>query len=503
MRNLSRRDLIRTAGGVALAPSLTWSHPGSGQQSAGDTPFSWTLLQQRAAALAKRRYQPPRESAAAKALDFDAVGSIRFKPDRTLAGGIRLFPLGNGAVTPVTINLVENGRARPVVFSPELFEGGKVSPPPGFAGFRAMETGRESDWLAFLGASYFRSAGSQDQYGLSARGIAVDTGLAREQFPNFTEFWIEREGDQSYTIYALMDGESLTGAYRFISRHPKAVVQDVSSVLFLRRAVERLGVAPVTSMFWYDDRTRRGATDWRPEIHDSDGLALISREGERVWRPLRNPPQPATDSFAADHVRGFGLLQRDRNFDHYQDDGAFYDKRPNLWVEPRGDWGAGRVLLYAFPTDSETVDNVVAFWTPAAPTRAGQRLQFDYRLTWTSDDPSLDRAAHAADVWVGAAGRPGLPALAGASKLVADFVGDSLAGLSRDSGVSAEIGVVRGKLLSSAVYPVVGQRNRWRVTADVRPEAAGGNAGPVDVRLYLKRGEAALSETLLVPIYPA
>lgn len=496
MPTITRRNALGQAfaatGAMTLLPGAARAAPGAG------APFSFRLLQQRAAALARRPYKPPHTIDEAGKIDFDAIGSIRFRPEKTLAGGIRLFPLGNYARMPVTIHVVEGGRAQPVTFAPDFFEStGKVTPPPGFAGFRAMEPGRESDWLAFLGASYFRSAGSQDQYGLSARGLAINTGIdGREEFPNFIEFFIERGPGEGYTVHALLDGESVTGAYRFVCRHPGAVVQDVSAVLFLRRPVERLGIAPATSMFWYDHRAHPGAIDWRPEIHDSDGLALLSAGSERVFRPIRNPAHPVTDSFAANDVRAFGLLQRDRNFDHYQDDGAFYDRRPNLWIEPRGDWGEGRVMLFAFPTGGETTDNVNCFFVPSAKLRAGQRLQFDYRLTWTSDDPSVAAAAHAVDWWIGSAGRPGGPVTEGARKLVVDFVGGALAGLTRESGVSAEIGVGGGKLLTSAAYPVVGQKERWRVTADVAPE----KGRSADVRLFLKRGDGALSETFLIPV---
>lgn len=488
MALIDRRSLVTAGGALALLPAITRAAPGAG----AGAPFSWAMVQQRAAALARAPYRAPARVAAAEGIDFDAIGAIRYRADRTLGGGIRLFPLGNGVTEPVAINLVENGRTHAVPFSPGLFEA-KGPVPAGFAGFRVMEPGRESDWLAYLGASYFRAAGSQDQYGLSARAVAIDTGIdGREQFPRFTEFWIERVGP-GYTIYALLDGESVTGAFRFASTHEGGVTQDVSTVLHLRRDVARLGIAPATSMFWYDDRAQRGASDWRPEIHDSDGLALWTADGERLWRPLRNPTQPVTDSFAAGDVRGFGLIQRDRVFDHYQDDGAFYDRRPDLWVEPRGRWGAGDVMLYAFPTAGETVDNVAAFWVPAAPARAGQRLQFDYRLHWTSQDPSADRGARVVDARVGAAGRPGERGTDGARKLVVDFQGDGLIGLTRDSGVTAEVSVARGRVLARAAYPVVGQRGRWRVTADIAPDAG----AIADVRLFLRRGDAALGETLL------
>lgn len=498
---LSRRELIGATGAAGLLAIPGFAHAANGAA----TPCSWETVQGRAAALATQPYRAPRKVEAAAAIDYDAVGSIRYRADRELAGGIRLFPLGRYAPMPVAINVVEAGRARAVPFTRDLFEAmSGHAPPLGIAGFRAMAAGGTSDWMAFQGASYFRTSGSQDQYGLSARGLAINTGLpGREEFPDFTEFWIERTGPQGYTVYALMDGASVTGAYRFVSRHDgDGTVQDVSAVLHVRRDIERIGIAPATSMFWYGEGNRAAGSDWRPEIHDSDGLAMLTGRGERVWRPIVNPPRETLDSFGDAGPKGFGLIQRDRAFDHYQDDGAFYDRRPNLWVEPKGDWGAGRVMLYAFPTASETVDNIVSFWTPEAAPKAGQTMRYDYRLTWGSRDLSVAQAAHVVDSWTGAAGRPGAEPVKGARKLVVDFAGAGLAGLDRASGVTPAIEVARGRVLNSAAYPVVGQANRWRVTADIAPESTGPAPGPADVRLFLKRGERALSETMLFPIFP-
>jgi glucans biosynthesis protein len=202
----------------------------------------------------------------------------------------------------------------------------------------------DGDWLSFQGATYFRTAGGQNQYGISARAVAVDTALAdSEEFPAFTEFWIEPVSDQAVRIYALIDGPSLTGAMRIESTHgPEGVVQDVTTVFAMRRDIGRLGIAPASSMFWYDQNSPDRTQDWRPEIHDSDGLAIVGADGEHIWRPLRNPHDPRTNAFALANPRGFGLMQRDRRFSDYQDDGAFYDRRPNLWVEPVGDWGRAR-----------------------------------------------------------------------------------------------------------------------------------------------------------------
>jgi glucans biosynthesis protein len=189
-----------------------------------------------------------------------------------------------------------------------------------------MNPGGQGDWLAFQGASYFRTAGPLDQYGLSARGLAIDTGLSKpEEFPRFTKFWLEQGPGDAITVYALLDSPSAAGAWRFVNRRtPAGIVQDVSMSLQLRNDVTRLGLAPLTSMFWYGEGQRDKAIDWRPEIHDSDGLAMTTGRGEQIWRPLNNPSRAILNSFADRDPKAFGLLQRDRNFDHYQDDGVFY-----------------------------------------------------------------------------------------------------------------------------------------------------------------------------------
>lgn len=502
----NRRELVAAFAILGLTPAMATRLAAQSAAPLGKAqPFSWAMLQSRAEQLARQPHKPQAKVEAAAAIDYDAVGTIRYRDDKTLAGGIRLFPLGRYAPNPVGIHIVEGGTARTVPFSADLFtaEAGHA-PPLGIAGFRAMTADGKSDWLAFQGASYFRTAGAQDQYGLSARGLAIDTGIeGREEFPAFTDFWIERTGAQAYIVHALLDGPSVTGAYRIESaKGAGGVEQRVSAVLFFRRDVERLGIAPATSMFWYGEGNRAAGSDWRPEIHDSDGLALLTGSGERLWRPLVNPPRPTLDSFADTDPRGFGLLQRDRDFDHYQDDGAFYDRRANLWVQPEGHWGRGQVMLYAFPTNSETVDNIVAFWNPADAPKAGQKRQFDYRLSWGSTDPTIVPAvAHAVDQWPGAAGRPGAEPTPGARKLVVDFVGPALAGLDRQSGVTADISVARGTLLTQAAYPVVGQADRWRVTADIAPEGQQGGGAPADVRLFLKREARALTETVLMPVF--
>jgi glucans biosynthesis protein len=269
------------------------------------------------------------------------------------------------------------------------------------------------------------------------------------------------------------------------------VVQDVSSVLFLRKSVARIGIAPLTSMFWYGEGDRDRAKDWRPEIHDSDGLAIRTGKDERIWRPLINPRHPETNAFGDDGPRGFGLLQRDRDFDHYQDDGVFYEKRPSLWIEPKGNWGKGAVVLYAFPTDSEYADNVCAMWSPAGPTSAGQRLAYDYRMRWIGGEPEVLPVARAIACRRGQGNVPGKPPSADVTKLVVDFAGPRFSGLNFRAPVRAEVSVSKGRVVNSGTYPVDGQNNVWRLILDIQHDPA----QPTDIRAFLKLENQALTET--------
>lgn len=511
-RAITRRSLL-TAGaalgaGLGVGALPVRAAPGGASAGASDTApaagetFSWAKVQAMAAGLARRPFAaPPAPPASASRVTYDALNHLRFRPAATIwpeaGGGIRLFPLSVSAPDSVPIALVEKGLVRPIRFAKDMFEGADRLPDDaaGFAGFRLMTPDGKSDWLAFQGASYFRAAGPLDQYGLSARALAIDTGLGRpEEFPRFTHFWLERGPSDAITVYALLDSPSASGAWRFVNRRtPAGIVQDVTMTLHLRADIERLGLAPLTSMFWYGEAERDKAIDWRPEIHDSDGLAMLTGAGERIWRPIENPPHAILNSFADRDPGGFGLLQRDRNFDHYQDDGVFYEKRPSLWVEPAGKWGAGAVSLFEIPTRNETADNIVAFWTPAAPARRDARYDLSYRLRWIADEPKPGATARIVDSWRGVAGRPGGDPIPDATRLVADFAGASLHGLDRASGVEAAVTLSNGTPISVAAYPVVGAQDRWRMIVDV-PHKQGETR---DLRAYLRRGSAALSETLL------
>ncbi len=518
---MSRRVLLQTAAatcGLLLAGGLDGAFAAAGGLRLGEArPFDFEELKRRAKSLAAAPYVAPvvRGGDVLDRIDFDAHNKIRYDEDATLWGddpdspAVRFFHLGRYARLPVDVHVVDrDGTAREILYSEKLFTMPADSPARelpadlGFAGLRVMDAGQTDDWLAFLGASYFRTSGPLGQFGLSARGLAIDTAYPgrAEEFPRFTTFWLEPRDATSLVIYALLDSESVAGAYRILSeKREDGIVQEIEADLHPRRPIDRFGIAPLTSMYWYGENSRYLAQDWRPEIHDSDGLEMWAGDGERIWRPLNNPPRVMVNSFADRGPRGFGLMQRDRDFDNYQDDGVFYNRRASLWVEPLGDWGAGAVDLVELPTDDEVHDNIVAFWCPKEPAGPGSPSNLRYRLHWLARNPYPADVATLFNLRLGAGGIPGQsPRPKGVTKFALDFQGDRLKGLTRDSGVKAHVEASRGTLDTIAAYPVVGEPY-WRVIFDLKAEGE----EPVDLRIYLSRNGDALSETVLYQFFPA
>jgi periplasmic glucans biosynthesis protein len=333
------------------------------------------------------------------------------------------------------------------------------------------------------------------QYGMSARGLAVDTALERpEEFPIFTRYWIEQPASKSavLTVYALLDSPSVAGAYRFDIRPESTLTMEIDAALYPRKAIERLGIAPLTSMYQYGENDRRTANDWRPEIHDSDGLSLWTGSGEWLWRPLVNPEALRFNAYADDNPRGFGLLQRDRVFDHYQDDGVFYDRRPSVWVEPKGGWGKGAVDLVEIPTVDETFDNIVAFWNPAVKPQPGQELLYSYRLHWGSRMPFASPLAQVAATRTGIGGVIGRKRTYFSWRFAVDFAGGPLTQLPKDAKVEAVITASRGEIEITSARPLA-EINGYRAMFDLKPTDE--SVAPINLRLYLRAGKRALSET--------
>lgn len=370
--------------------------------------FTYFDVVKRARALAAERYTPPVTTApeALRALNFGEYQQIQ-QQHSTYHWSAEHSPFmvkynhqGMQFSSAVKIHIVDAQGVREAAFSPDLFDYGDLGLDPaafeglGFAGFRilsALNSAEKPDdeVASFLGATYFRMIGRGQVYGASARGLAIDTALpSGEQFPRFTEFWIARPSrtDQHVTIYALLDAPSVTGAYRFTMTPGEDTVVDVRAQLYFRSTVGKLGVAPLTSMFLFGANQPSPTPNFRPELHDSDGLAIRTSRGEWLWRPLNNPRRLSVSAFQVDQLRGFGLMQRARSFMRYEDLEDRYELRPSVWVEPKGEWGPGRVELVEIPTGDETNDNIVAFWVPEAAPAAGQPLILDYRMVWTRND---------------------------------------------------------------------------------------------------------------------
>jgi glucans biosynthesis protein len=474
--------------------------------------FSFEWLARRAASLAQSGYQaaaPPAPDLI-QSIDFDVSQKIKSRPEYSLWQGanlpypVRFFHLNKYVNLPVKVSAITGNTAREIVYSPSYFDydgtglGQKLPPDLGFSGFRVMNgPGKESDWIAFQGASYFRTSGARDQYGASARGIAVDTALSTvEEFPRFTELFIGESLNAPVAIYALLEGPSLTGAYQFECVRANGVTMDVHAELFIRADITRLGIAPLTSMYWYGQNSR-SRPDWRPQIHDSDGLALATGKGERIWRPLIDPPSVQTNSFLDTNPKGFGLLQRDREFNDYQDDGTFYNKRPSIWVEPKANFGQGAVQLVEIPTDDEIHDNIVAYWQPAAQVKNGDRLAVDYKLYWQDEPFPPKDVGRVVATRIGRGGIPGGVAPKSQWKFVIDFEGGPLAQMATRYDVQPVVTLSRGKIEKPYVIKIVGT-NRWRAFFDV--SADGSDA--LNLRCYLKLGDKTLSETWLYQFFP-
>ena len=443
-------------------------------------------------------------------LDYDRYRDIRYKPERfvwreaKLPFELAFFHQGLYFDQPVRIHEILADGVREIRFDPEAFDygGNKLDPAKlknaglGFAGFRVhfpVNTPKYKDEvLAFLGASYFRGLGKGQRYGASARGLAVDTALASgEEFPRFVEFWIERPapGAKSLDIYALLDSRRAAGAYRFVLRPGVDTVMDVKARLFLREPVGKLALAPLTSMFLFGENQRAPYDDFRPEVHDSDGLSVQTAEGEWIWRPLVNPRRLLTTSFGMANPRGFGLMQRDRDYAHYEDTEVRHELRPSAWVAPRGDWGSGRVELVQIPVPDETNDNIVAYWVPDKAPQPGQPYDFEYRLLWQKDAETRPPQA-----WVAQTrrGRGYMRKPDDSVSFVIDWEGPVFRQLGAEAKVEAVVSSDgNGRILEVNAWPneVTGG---WRSTVRVRRVD---DAKPVELRGFLRTADGSISET--------
>ncbi len=527
MRNIhspSSRVLIQAASARLQAGQRRWMGTffglavGAALLAAGATAhaFGFDEVAERAKALAAKPYVAPPDTLPAelKNLNYDQMRDIRFKPDRALWRQEKLpfelmfFHLGHYQTQAVRINEIVGGQARPVPFKREDFDYGKnrqLSPQKwgdvGYAGFRAhypLNNDKYKDELAvFLGASYFRVLGANQHYGLSARGLAIDTvGGKGEEFPRFTEFWIERPAAdaKSLTVHALLDSQRASGVYSFVIKPGAETVVETRVRLFMRSPVATLALAPLTSMYLFgENQPQKG--DFRPEVHDSDGLMVASASGEWIWRPLINPDGTLTTSFTLPGVKGFGLMQRDRRFASYEDTEARYEMRPSAWVEPTSDWGPGRVELMSLHTPDETHDNIVAYWVPAKQPAPGQPLDYSYRLHLQGEQQQRPPGAWAVQTRTGYSYAK---LDKNEQQFIVDFEGPSLAALPAGAEVKAVASTnANGEVTEVNAYPnpVTGG---WRMAVRIKQLRPGQST---ELRGFLQTKQQVLTETwsLILP----
>lgn len=496
----------------------------------GEKTFNFSILQKMASDLAVRPYVGesvalPETLAtltpqAYNKIQYDAEHSLWHDiPDRHL--DVHLFHVGMGFKRRVRMYSVDAqaNKAREIHFRPDLFNYHDAGVDTtqlvgqdnlGFAGFKvnkAPELTRR-DVVSFLGASYFRAVDDTYQYGLSARGLAIDTFAERpEEFPDFVAFWLEtpKASDTTFTVYALLDSPSATGAYRFVIHcEEKRVVMEIEKHINARKAITQLGISPMTSMFSCGTNERRMCDTLHPQIHDSDRLAMWRGNGEWVCRPLNNPQRLQFNAYADQDPKGFGLLQLNRNFDSYQDVIGWYNKRPSLWVEPMNKWGKGAIALMEIPTTGETMDNIVCFWQPAEPIKAGQSYSYSYRLYWSAQPPVRSPLANVHATRTGMGGFPEgwspgehYPPV-WARRFAVDFIGGDLKAAA-PIGIEPVITVSGGKISNIEILyvePIDG----YRILFDWMPESD--SVDPIDMRLFLRTKDNTLSETWLYQYFP-
>ncbi len=466
--------------------------------------FSFDTLLGDAKRRSEKPYSPQRSSLPS---DLDKLSpeqyrSMHFNPDaavwRSEDVPFRLELLrkrDNTQSVAVTVSTVEDGMARDLVALPAMFQINPAQPQPGskvsvpLSGFRIRgQINSRKIWdefLVFQGASYFRAVAQRLLYGLSARGLAVNTAEpSGEEFPVFSHFWVERPGTHATTVvvYALLESESATGAYKFTVQPGVETLMDVEVNVFPRADMRVVGIAPLTSMFLFDETNRGRLDDYRPEVHDSDGLMIAATSGERIFRQLANPNTLQVSSFTSDAPAGFGLVQRSRQQSDFEDFENQYERRPSAWVEPKGDWGGGGVELVEIPSGRETNDNIVAFWRPAHGLTAGHPAHFEYRITWLAEPPLPKGMGKVMATRSGAS-------LDGKHRVfILDFVGAG----TRIDGLRLDLGASRGKILNATLMSN-DSIHGLRASFEMDP----GDAPLIELRLRVTRGGKPITETWL------
>lgn len=454
-------------------------------------------------------------------LDYDKYREIQFRHDRALWGGqdklpfnVEFFHPGYLYQEPVHLYEFTLTHLQPIRFTSDFFDYGQlriakqIPADTGYAGFRVLFPVNSPDKMdeigSFLGASYFRLLGKGQRYGQSARGLSVDCGEEDrpEEFPIFTDWWLGKphHEDTDLRLYAILDSVSCTGAYAFVIRPGETTIVDVQAVIYLRsdeniqaanpgkKPLKSIGMAPLTSMFWFGENSERKFDDYRPEVHDSDGLLMKMENGETLWRPLNNASVMRHQRFATKNIRGFGLLQRDRDFSSYQDIFNHYQMVPSVWVEPHSLWGEGEVNLVELSTGYEGLDNIVAYWSPKELPKPLEPYKFAYTLYWTRETDRVFSENKVLATRIGADSRDSKR-----RQFSIDFGGPKVAVLAENDPPQAVASCSENGTITEAQVFRNPFNGTWRVILKMEPKPD--NKAPIDIRCTLKKGEEVLTET--------
>ena len=485
-KRITRRSVL-----AGLLASTTVARPSIAQTSDSTEPFSFQWLKSQMRERANVPDAPPMPlDNFLENLTYDDYRNIYFRPNQSRwADSARPFQLqafhpGWLFPDPVQVYEVVDGQSRPLIFGTDDFEyrndlADRVpehAELSGVAGLKVnapLNTPTKFDELVtFLGASYFRALGSGNSYGLSARGLSIDTWLnTPEEFPRFTSFWVVRPETENAAleIYAAMDSTSVTGAYRFVISPGADTVIEVESELNFRTDIRQLGLAPLTSMFYFAEHSERVFDDFRSQVHDSDALQIIRGAGDVLVRPLNNPHNVSNSYFSGEDVVQFGLLQRDRNYEAYQDAGAQYHNRPSVMIEPIGDWGAGAIRLVEIPAELEIEDNIVLFWMPENAPKAGETRTYSYKMHWGAlPADGAGELAYVHSTRTGVGGPSGVPLEnPNLRKFVIDFEGGALGNMAPETELKPVVTTSAGEISGLGLHKIDDATQRWRLFFDV------------------------------------
>jgi len=466
----------------------------------------------RAKALANEPYSRPEVAPQfLRDLTQQQYEEIRFKPEAGLwreansQFQVLMMAPGNYLTHRVRLNQVDSEGVHTIDYDKNNFTyvndafAKRIPADLGYTGFKitfpmGQEAGREA-FLTFGGASYFKARGQSQVMGQSARGIAVNTGMSSgEQYPVFVEYWLERPSARADTmrVYALLNGASVTGAYQFAIYPGEPTRLEVTARLFPRQDIQLLGIAPLTSMFYYGENTLRPLGEWRPQVHNSDGLLINDAESEEwLWRPLINPRDLRINYLKTKRLAGFGLLQRDRQFSQFEDLEKRYDLRPSTWIVPKGDWGPGNVVLVEIPSKAENNDNIVAFWRSEQPVKAGEEIQREYTLLFGDDTITPNPMAQAQQTFIGHGDRLGGGTVENAYRINVDFAGSKLDRLSSTASVVSSVTPGQGVEILEHFVEYVEPEKAWRLSILARPDPE----ATLALRAFLSLDDEALTET--------